>query len=448
MSKATKITSYFNQSHAFKAKLKAEASRTKVSKETLDTIVPTRWSSVASCLQSFVLLRTALTTVVTIEKEKLPQKIVNIVSHRTFFTDIENLYKIMRPLAYAMSLIQSRSTTLADCYLILSYLQLVVSSFVINADMRMFGRYVSKVVNKRLREFQNDYYLSCFYLHPKYRGAGLLTNSRATVFRTIAEYSKLIGNNASTTKNVISALQRFEISAGSYSLMYAKGEQPVFFFLDRNRASRSHDQLGDTPTAWWYMVKDQTHGDCLQKIALRLLSITPHSVMPERLFSILDWQHSKRRNRLNPFTLESIAKIHTYYSNQSALHAIDTTSMEEALATELEVENAGDADSDDPVENANTLLHEMRENQEVLRVFSDSEAIDEEASVEENDLLQLDRSINTMDHALHAILIDVGLLDDHESLINDDETQETEQQQEENNKDYDVDELLANAIGF
>ena len=90
----------------------------------------------------------------------------------------------------------------------------------------------------------------------------------------------------------------------------------------------------------------------------------------------------------------------------------------------------------------------MRENREVLRAFSDSEVIDEEENVEENDLLQLDRAINTMDHTLRAILIDVGLLDGDESSINDDETEETEQQQEMDNKDYDVDELLANAIGF
>lgn len=354
----------------------------------------------------------------------------------------------MKPLAYAMSLVQSRSATLVDCYLILPYLQLVVSSFVGNADMRMFRRYVSKVVNKRLHGFQNDYYLSCFYLHPKYRGAGLLMNNRAAVFRTIAEYSKLIGNNASATRSVISALHRYEISAGSYSLMCTKGEQFFFTFLDRNYASRSLDQLEDTRTAWWSMVKDQTHGGCLQKIALRLLSITPHSVLPERLFSILDWQHSKRRNRLSPFTLESIAKIHTQYNNPSTAHAIDTTFMEEALASELEVENTDDADSNDHVNNANTFLQEMRENQEVLRAVSDSEVIDEEESVEENDLLQVDRAINTMDHTLRAILIDVGLLDDDESSINDDETEETEEQQEVHDKDYDVDELLANAIGF
>ena len=106
--------------------------------------------------------------------------------------------------------------------------------------MRMFGRYVSKVVNKRLREFQNDYYSSCFYFHPKFR---------VVVVRTIAEYSKLIGNNASATKSAISALQRYEISAGSYSLMYTKGEQSFIAFLARNCTSRSLDQLEDIPTA-------------------------------------------------------------------------------------------------------------------------------------------------------------------------------------------------------
>ena len=39
---ATKITSYFNQSHGFKTELKAEAFRIQVPIKTLDTIGPTR----------------------------------------------------------------------------------------------------------------------------------------------------------------------------------------------------------------------------------------------------------------------------------------------------------------------------------------------------------------------------------------------------------------------
>ena len=100
----------------------------------------------------------------------------------------------------------------------------------------------------------------------------------------------------------------------------------------------------DTPSAWWCMIRDNTHGSCLQQIALRFLSITPHSVMPERLFSILSWHHSKRRNRLSPFTLESIAKIHTFYKHNSEDIQVDTNMMEDALGEEIRSEsNLSDA---------------------------------------------------------------------------------------------------------
>jgi hypothetical protein len=79
--------------------------------------------------------------------------IVELNNNRSFFDDIENLYKIMKPLAYAMSIIQSASIILADCYSILSYLHLATDQFVDNTETRMFGRHVKKVVNIRLKQF-------------------------------------------------------------------------------------------------------------------------------------------------------------------------------------------------------------------------------------------------------------------------------------------------------
>jgi hypothetical protein len=115
----------------------------------------------------------------------------------------------------------------------------------------------------------------------------------------------------------------------------------------------------DTPTSWWCMIRDNTYGPCLQKIALRLLSITPHSVMPERLFSILNWQHSKRRNRLSPFTLEAIAKIHTFYKHNSEDSQVDTNVMEDALGEEIRSEsNLSDVTISD--ETANEFQRTMR----------------------------------------------------------------------------------------
>lgn len=224
ISKISTVTCYFNKSHAFKAKLKEESLRLKSNKETLDTIVVTRWTSVADCLRSFLVLRTPLQMIASMEKDNLPAKIVNIISHRTFFSDIEQFYSIMKALSYAVTIIQSRTATLGDCYLILTYLHAVTSNFPKQSDMIEFARYVSKVAKIRLDEFENPYYLACFYLHPKYRGAGLLAKSRAAVYRCIAEYSKLIGNSSSMTKSVIAALQRYELKAGPYALIYDKGK--------------------------------------------------------------------------------------------------------------------------------------------------------------------------------------------------------------------------------
>ena len=88
----------------------------------------------------------------------------------------------------------------------------------------MFGRHVRRVVNVRLKEFQNDIYLSAYYLHPKYRGDGMLTNGRSAVYRYPAEYNKKIGNNLAATKNVISALQRYEIKNVPYGLTFTQGK--------------------------------------------------------------------------------------------------------------------------------------------------------------------------------------------------------------------------------
>ena len=113
---------------------------------------------------------------------------------------------------------------MADCYLILSYLRLITNELSAQTETRTFGRFVKKVINIRLKEFQNDLYLSAYYLHPKYRGGGMLTNGWSAVYRYLAEYSKKIGNNLVLTKNVINALQRFEIKSGPYSLNFTEGK--------------------------------------------------------------------------------------------------------------------------------------------------------------------------------------------------------------------------------
>ncbi|CAF2133421.1 unnamed protein product [Rotaria magnacalcarata] len=432
INKVTTITSFCNRSHAFKANLKEEAGRMKIKKETLDTIVITRWSSVAESLNSFILLRAPLEVLVVADKSIAPIKIISIINSRCFFKDVENLYKIMKPLAYAMKIIQSSSITLADCYLILSYLQLAANEFVAQTETRTFGRFVNKVINIRLKEFENDLYLSAYYLHPKYRGGGMLTDGRSAVYRYIAEYSKKIGNNLLMTKNVNGALQRFEIRSGPYSLNYTED---------------------DTPSTWWSMINDNTHKNSLSNIALRLFSITPHSVMPERLFSILDWQHTKHRNRLSPFTLEAIAKIHTFYTNESHNidEGVDTGYLEDALDSMndsragVNVVDEGNNSSLD----ANDFIRYANENHQALCAKCDTEVVTEEQSIDDEEIIQQNKILNTQDKGFQQILIDLEFIDASQLLFTEDgEMMEDEEIEKIPSEDYDVEEVLTETIGI
>lgn len=67
----------------------------------------------------------------------------------------------------------------------------------------------------------------------------------------------------------------------------------------------------DTPKIWW-LSTDDTH-DNLQLLALQVLGITPHSAGCERVFSTLGWIYGKRRVRLATSTVESMAKIRSFY---------------------------------------------------------------------------------------------------------------------------------------
>jgi hAT family protein len=64
------------------------------------------------------------------------------------------------------------------------------------------------------------------------------------------------------------------------------------------------------PKTWWQMVDDPN--DDLKSLALKLFSITPHSVSCERNFSMLSFLYGKRRQCLSLPTVEMMAKIRSY----------------------------------------------------------------------------------------------------------------------------------------
>jgi len=96
-------------------------------------------------------------------------RVKTIIEGRNFWSDLKILAFVLDPLRKVILALESRSATLADCYLSLARLaaaiKLLPRSF--NKDFRNHCYYT---MNKRCNEFDDDKYLLCFFLHPYYRG--------------------------------------------------------------------------------------------------------------------------------------------------------------------------------------------------------------------------------------------------------------------------------------
>ena len=199
------------------------------------------------------------------------------------------------------------------------------------------------------------------------------------------------------------------------------------------------------------MVNDNTYKNSLSSIAILRFSITPHSVIPERLFSILDWQHTKRRNRLSPFTPETIAKIHTFYTNESHNidDVVDTGYLEDALDS-MNDSHAGSGIADEGNNsslNVNDFMRCVNDNHQALCAKCDVEIITEEQSIDDGGILEQDIILNTQDNVFQQILVDLDCIDGSALFCTGDgEMMEDEFVEKTSNEDYDIEELLIATI--
>ena len=68
----------------------------------------------------------------------------------------------MNPLRKAVLTLESRSATLADCFLSLARLAAVLKKLPKSFD-KEFRNHCTKVINKRCEEFDDDSYITCFF---------------------------------------------------------------------------------------------------------------------------------------------------------------------------------------------------------------------------------------------------------------------------------------------
>src|SRR6266498_1856487 len=118
--------------------------------------------------------------------------------------------------------------------------------------------------------------------------------------------------NNDKVAQIIGQIANFKCREGCYSTKY----------------SSSYAKL----RIWWQIVDD--YNVYLKSVAIKLFSITPHSVTCERTFSVLGFLYGRRRQCLNLNTVEMMVKIRYYFL--SNIKEELNHSMSETTEAELE----------------------------------------------------------------------------------------------------------------
>ena len=87
---------------------------------------------------------------------------------------------------------ESRKATLADCFLSLARLAATLKKLSSSFNVT-FRKYCIKVINERYDEFDNDLYITCFFLDPRFRAALLKKCALKRVLRCATSISKRMG---------------------------------------------------------------------------------------------------------------------------------------------------------------------------------------------------------------------------------------------------------------
>ena len=102
----------------------------------------------------------------------LTDKVKRIILSWDFFSNLRVLAFVLDSLRKAVLSLESKKALLSDCFLSLARLAAALKKLPRSFNAA-FWNYCARVINQRYDEFDEDIYLTCFFLDFRYRGAPL-----------------------------------------------------------------------------------------------------------------------------------------------------------------------------------------------------------------------------------------------------------------------------------
>lgn len=245
--------------------------------------------------------------------------------------EVEVLQTILKPIKEAVKCLETKSATLADCFL-----QLIRLSYAIKTlpeSNSLFQQKCIEAFNKRWKQFDFRLYMLAYLLHPSYRGKGF----RQSVYRKVVYWA------------IENVWMKMDGGKNSSAVLIAQ------LASYRNREAPYNDEYISTyytVQSWWQLVEqEEGTNNFIQQLALKIFSITPHNSDCERIFSIMGWYMNKRRTKMSVDRLQNITKLHTYYVSNAKTElkyvAQDMNNMHDDEFHQLIRSSIQDIDDDD-----------------------------------------------------------------------------------------------------
>ncbi|GBC23186.2 ribonuclease H-like domain-containing protein [Rhizophagus irregularis DAOM 181602=DAOM 197198] len=372
------LTTFFRSSHQTNAKLAQIIKEKGISGGGLKLYCKTRWTTASESVNSVINLESALEEMASDHDKVLTNdKIKLIIQSRNFF----QIYEFL------------------DFHCI-------------------------KVINERFDEFDDDKYITCFFMDPRFRNAPLKKCALMRIIKCAASIGKNLGFDRYEAETLCDQIQK-----------YINEQKP--FDLDIGFAK-------DNSVNWWKYINTEPEPDALPRIASYLFAICLNLATCERGFSTLEWLFYKRRLNLNVDKLESMCKLILYWKSNSktelGFYGIDQKKNTHLSDDEINIRIAeAFAEDDDKEYN--------EEQASTQRLTTSGETIPEDNCRVVIESLWIDQFVNLSHDSITSKISDIPrdiLNDSDENNAEDDEVDDSSNNKRprEGDYDYDIDDVL------
>jgi hypothetical protein len=158
--------SFFKRSHIGGRLLADAASILKINGGNLKTYCETRWTSIYETANSVLRLQTALEYVLSNHYDEIKSKVIRrLIRNSEFFANVNKLTEVLKPIKTAITLLESASINLSDCFIQLILLANAIKK-ISSHEQPEFHQHCIETFNKRWANFDSNLYILAYFLHP------------------------------------------------------------------------------------------------------------------------------------------------------------------------------------------------------------------------------------------------------------------------------------------